>query len=125
MPDSNPRTLPQKSGAQPMSPHICYLATCDWLSCSNESSMSHPVIVHRTMLSSICFHPKVHVIVQGAILSSRGLCYRPKGYVIIHRAMLSTRGLRCRPQSYVIVQGAILSSTGLCYHPQGCGYTVY
>ena len=23
---------------------------CDWLNCSNESSMSHPVIVHRVML---------------------------------------------------------------------------
>ena len=76
-----------------------FLATCDWLSFRNESSL----------LSVIGFTASM------SHTSLTVLCYRPEGYVFIQRSMLLSTGLCYRPQGYDIVQMAILSSTGLCY----------
>ena len=82
-----------------------------------NSSMSHHVIVHRVMLSSMCYRPKGYVINHRAMLSSKGLCYR--SHVIVQEAILSSLETFFRPRGYVIVQGAMLSSKGLCYRPGG------
>ena len=94
-----------------------FLATCDWLSFRNESSLLSVIgftaSMSHTSLPGLCYRPQCYVIVQRAMFSSKGLCYCPQGYVIVHRAMISSKWLFYRPQGYVIVPGPL--TDGLKY----------
>ena len=72
----------------------CYLATCDLMSFSNESSL--PSVIGYTSSMSHTSLPGLYYCPR-AMLSSTWLCYRLQGYVIVHRAMLWSNGLCYRP----------------------------